>query len=59
MGKTLNLLYRRLGGLQCRSERVRKISPTLGFDPRTVANRYADLAIPARVVELRVFKNPV
>jgi hypothetical protein len=28
--------YRRLGGLQGRSGRVRKISPTPGFDPRTV-----------------------
>ena len=27
-------LYRRLGGPQDRSERVRKISPTLGFDLR-------------------------
>jgi hypothetical protein len=29
------LLYRRLGGPQGRSERVRKISPTPGFDLRT------------------------
>ena len=29
-------LYRRLGEPQRRSERVRKISPPLGFDPRTI-----------------------
>ena len=29
-------LYRRLGGPQRRSERVRKISPPLGFDPWTI-----------------------
>jgi hypothetical protein len=29
-------LYRRLGGPQGRSGHVRKISPPLGFDPRTV-----------------------
>ena len=37
-------LYRRLGGPQARSVRVRKIS-TPGFDPRTVhpvASRYTD-----------------
>jgi len=28
-------LYRRLGGPQGRSGQVRKISPPLGFDPRT------------------------
>jgi len=42
-------LYRRLGGPQGRSERVRKISPPPGFDPRTVqpvASRYTDWAIP-------------
>jgi hypothetical protein len=36
-------LYRRLGGPQGRSGRVRKISPTPGFDPRnvrSVASRY-------------------
>jgi hypothetical protein len=26
-------IYRRLGGLQCRSRRLRKISPPQGFDP--------------------------
>jgi hypothetical protein len=38
-------LYRRLGGPQGRSGRVRKISTPLGFDPRTVqpvASRYTD-----------------
>ena len=42
-------LYRSLGGLQGQSGRVRKISATPGFDPRTiqpVACRYADYAIP-------------
>jgi hypothetical protein len=38
-GKTRYPLYGRLGGLQGRSGRVRKISPPPGFDPRTV--RYA------------------
>jgi len=42
-------LYRRLGGPQGLSKRVRKISPSLGFDPRTVqpvASCYTDEAIP-------------
>ena len=50
-GKTLYPLYRRLGGSQGRSGHVRKISPSPGFDPRTVqplASRYAYCAIPAR-----------
>ena len=44
-GKTRYPLYRRLGGPQGRSGRVRKISPPPGFDPRTVqpvASRYTD-----------------
>jgi hypothetical protein len=44
-------MYRRLGGLQGRSGRVRKISPPTRFDPRTVqpvASRYTDWAIPAQ-----------
>ena len=48
--ETLYLLYRRLGGPQGRSERVRKISTV--FDPRTVqpvASCYTDCAIPAHV----------
>ena len=50
-GKTRYSLYRRLGGLQGRSGRVRKTSPPPpGFDSRTVqpvASRYTDWAIPA------------
>jgi hypothetical protein len=49
-GNTRYQLYRRLGGPQGRSGRVRKISPLPGFDPRTVqpvASRYTDWAIPA------------
>jgi len=34
--KTRYPFYRRLDGPQDRSERVRKISPLPGFDPRTV-----------------------
>jgi hypothetical protein len=43
-------VYRRLGGPQGQSGRVRKISPPTGFDPRTVqpvASRYTDWAIPS------------
>jgi len=53
--KTRYLLYRRLGGTQGRFGRVRKISPQMGFDPRTdqpVASLYADCATHVfRVVE--------
>ena len=52
-GKTRYALYRRLGGPQGRSGRVRKISTPPGFDPWTVqpvAIRYTDCAIPAPVV---------
>ena len=48
--KTHHPLYRRRGGSQGRSGRVRRISPPPGFDPRTVqpvASRYTDWAIPA------------
>jgi hypothetical protein len=47
--KTRYPLYRRLGGPQGRSGRVRKISPPPGFDRQTqpVASRYTDWAIPA------------
>jgi hypothetical protein len=41
--------YRRLDGPHSRSGRVQKISPLLGFGPRTVqpvAGRYTDYAIP-------------
>ena len=50
LGKIRYPLYRRLGGPQGRSGRVRKISPSPGFDPRTaqpVVSRYTDWAIPA------------
>jgi hypothetical protein len=43
-------LYRRQGGQQSRSRRVRKISPPPGIDPRTVqpvGRSYADYVIPA------------
>ena len=44
-GKTRYPLYRRLGGPQSRSGRVREILPPLGFDPpavQPVASRYTD-----------------
>jgi len=46
-GKTWCPLYRRLGGPQGRSGRVRKISPPPGLDPRTVqpvASRYTKIS---------------
>ena len=46
-GKTRYPLYRRLVWHQGQSGQVRKISPTPGFDPRTIqilANRYIDYA---------------
>ena len=49
-GKEPYPLYRKLGGPQDWSGRVRKISPPPGFDLRTVhpvASRYNDWAIPA------------
>ena len=49
-GKTRYPLYVRLGGHQGQLGRVRKISPLLGFDLRTVqpvASRYTDWAMPA------------
>jgi len=51
-------LHRRLGGSQCRSGEVRKISSPPGFDPGTVqpvANRYTDCAILAHTQ----FRNPL
>ena len=54
-GKIRYPLYRRLGGPQDRSGRVRKISSPLGFDPRTVqpvVSRYTDCAIPASGVSV-------
>jgi len=58
-------LYRRLGGPQGRSGRVRKAYPPPGFDPRNVqpvASRYTHWAIPAHIVvstslQLCLFKN--
>jgi hypothetical protein len=44
-GKIRYPLYRRLGGAQGRSGRMRKISPLPGFDPQIVqpvASRYTD-----------------
>ena len=58
-GKTRYPLYRRLGGPQGRSRRVRKISPPPGFDHRTVqpvASRYIEWAIPAHMAQWCVFK---
>ena len=49
-GKNRYPLYRRLGGPQGRSGRMRKISPPPEFFLRTVqpaASRYTDWAIPA------------
>ena len=45
-------LYRKLGGPQCRSGRLRKISSPLGFNPRTVqpvASRLTHWTILARL----------
>jgi hypothetical protein len=52
-GKTRYPLFRRLGGTQGRSGKVRKILHPPGFDPQTVqpvASRYTVWAIPARLV---------
>jgi hypothetical protein len=49
-GSDLVPTYRRLGGPQGRSVRLRKILPQPGFYPRTVqlvASRYTDYAAPA------------
>jgi hypothetical protein len=51
-GKTQYPLYRRLGGPQVRSGRVRIISPPPGFDPRTVqpvVSRYTVWAISPHI----------
>jgi len=51
--KTPYQLHRRLGGLQGRSGRVRKISTSPEFDPRTVQpvpSRYTDCAIPGPII---------
>ena len=60
-GKTRYPLYRRLGGPQGRSGRLRKISPPPGFDPRTVqpvASHYTDWAIPALTHQQNIIKLP-
>jgi hypothetical protein len=52
-GKTLYLLYRRLGGPQGRSGRVRKISPPPGFNhpnDQPVAQSLYRLSYPAHLV---------
>jgi hypothetical protein len=52
--KTRYPLYRRLGGPQGSSERVRKISPPPGFDPRTVQpviSRYVATAVVRLISE--------
>jgi len=62
-GKTRYPFYRRLGGSQGRSGQVRKISPPLGFDPRTVqpvAQLLYRLSYPSHLYErskrkIRVF----
>jgi hypothetical protein len=58
--KTRYPLYRRLGGLQRRSEWVWKISPPPLFVPRTVhplSSRYNDWAIPAHKIKLTMVIN--
>jgi hypothetical protein len=55
-GKTRHPLYRKLGGPQGRSGRVRKISPPPEFDPRTVqpvVSRYTDWATRPKERESR------
>jgi len=52
-GKTRYPMYRRLGGPQGRSGRVREISPSPGFDPRAVqpvASRYTEAQIMQCIV---------
>jgi hypothetical protein len=47
-GKNQRLFYRRLGGPQGRSGRMRKISPQPGFDAQTaqpVTIRYTDYSV--------------
>jgi len=59
-GKTRYPLYRRLGGPQCRSGQVRKISPPPGFDPGTVqpvARRYTEYATRPAVHDTHLRKN--
>ena len=66
-GKTRYPLYRRLGGAQGRSGQVRKISPSPGFDPRTVqpvaspftdyATRLTNYRVPLLNILLRRYLN--
>ena len=62
-GKTpFTHLYRRLSGPQGGAQRVRKISPSPGFDPRfvqPVASRYTDTAIApqAHIRKCNINKN--
>ena len=59
-GKTRYPLYRRLGGPQGRSGQVQKISPPLGFDPRTVqpvGSRYTDYATRPTVADNNLRKS--
>ena len=52
LGNTRYPLYKSLGGPQGRFGRMRKISPSPGFDPRTVqpvASRYTDWAFSVMV----------
>jgi hypothetical protein len=58
-GKTRYPLYRRLGGPQGRSGRVRKFSIPPGFDPRTVQpvdSRYNDWATGPKFNECNILK---
>jgi hypothetical protein len=56
-GKTWYPLYRKLRSYQEQSGRVRKISPSPGFDPHTVqpvTSHYTDRAVPAHVGRISV-----
>jgi len=59
LGKIRKPLYRRLGGPQGQCGQVWKISPSLGFDPRTVqliASHYTDYAVPPHLYsEVKIF----
>jgi hypothetical protein len=58
-GRTLYPMYRRLGGPQGRSGQVRKISPPLGLNSRTVqpiGSRYTDCGIPAHTPNCGVYE---
>jgi hypothetical protein len=58
--KTRNQLYRRLGGPQGRSGRVRKILPLPGFEPRTVQPvtiRYTDWATGPTAIGINQLKS--